>query len=90
MLCVILQSNVLSSSDRVQYNDLQSLLCATLQVSDIILLMVTCILIYHNVNEESGIITCSPQDYTDLLFHDCDLYVHSIPFTVSNTFPARR
>ena len=90
MLCVILQSNVLSSSDRVQYNDLQSLLCATLQVSDIILLMVTCISIFHNVNEESDIITCSPLDYEFILFDDCDSYVHSITFTVCNIFPARR
>lgn len=31
-LCLCVQSHIQSTSDRIQFNDLQSLLCATLQV----------------------------------------------------------
>lgn len=35
---VLFQSHIQSTSDRIQFNDLQSLLCATLQVSSCFLL----------------------------------------------------
>jgi len=39
-----LQGHIQSTSDRVQLNDLQSLLCATLQVSHVVLITVTLLL----------------------------------------------